>query len=109
MLFDGFVRASFPEGTSLARQCQLVGTLIVWLLIIYWFVLDARLRRLSLYKVVAPLWFLVPLIAAPIYFWRTRGRDKWKSMGKSVLFFLLLSLIGGIGASVAQAFMTHRI
>jgi hypothetical protein len=100
-LLSGVVLSQLPEGSSPYRSWRLFDLVLNWLLQVFWFVVDAKVRRISLRRTVAPIWFLLMPIGPVIYFWKTRGKDKWKSLFKSVGFAFVLAFFQLVGKMLA--------
>ena len=92
---DYFVQGLAGEG--LYQFFSIATMLLNLVLIIRWFVLDAREREFRLSK----NWFLAFVIllgaAAPVYFVKTRGAGFWKPLILSVLFVFALGACYGLG------------
>ena len=81
---------------------SLLMALLNLILLIRWFVLDAREHEFRLTK----NWILALVVlmvgAAPVYFVKTRGARFWKPLLLGVLFLLALALCAGLGSVLTQ-------
>ncbi|RYX80311.1 hypothetical protein EON83_29145 [bacterium] len=107
-LATGLVAGLFMEGSEGQRLWTIVSFIITIVLCMRWFALDARLHA---YRISGPMFLcLVALLGftAPFYFFATRRFDFWKSFLKSTLFFVILAIVSGVGASISQSIMATR-
>jgi len=75
---------------------MLLYTAVTEIIILRWFIIDARERGYPLPKFAYVLFFLMTLIMIPIYFVETRGKSAWRPI---LLTFAFLALM--FGANIA--------
>ncbi|BCM92357.1 hypothetical protein IAD21_04236 [Abditibacteriota bacterium] len=105
-LFSGFLTGLFPQDSSLEYLWSLISLVGSTVLLMRWFVLDARLHD---YRISGPMFLCLVALMAPtaiFYFFATRRFGFWKSLLKSTAFFLMFALVSGIGAAITQSIMT---
>jgi hypothetical protein len=105
-----FLALAFLQGAAnswLSQQtdaCRFVSLLCLGvgsILITYWFVLDAQEQKFRISKAMILMLVACSLLAAPVYFYRTRGNKTLSAIGRALLFWLLTVIVFclGIGAS----------
>lgn len=107
ILFAAFIMGLgigfFPEDSGAERAWNIFAGIVLLVLQMRWFVLDARLHG---YRVSGPMFLCLVALMAPtsvFYFFATRRFAFWKSLLKSGLFFCTFCLVAGIGVVIVQA------
>ena len=97
----GAVTTFIDDNSGTFVALMLSYTVVTEIIILRWFIIDARERNYPLPKFAYVLFFLMTLIMIPIYFVETRGKSAWRPI---LLTFAFLALI--FGANIAGQYST---
>ena len=100
---EGWFRWIIGEESSWLPLYTLLTNLVNVTFIVRWFVTDAAQHDFKLSRWWIMSFVLFALFAAPVYFFRTRGRAFWRPTGLALLFLLAIGVCAGLGAAIAQA------
>ena len=89
------------EGTDAFRTFSLLHIILSTMVLMGWFVLDARQFNYTFSKPMFIALFALMIVVAPLYFIQTRGKMAWKPILAALLFFLLCGAILMLGVFVA--------
>lgn len=95
--------ATFSNGLNILTVYMVIYTAIAEVILLRWFILDAKEQDYPLPKLAYVLFFLMTLIMIPIYFLETRKKQAWRPILLSVLFLFGMGVANKVGQYSAES------
>ena len=99
---EGWFHWIIGETSTWIQPFTLLTGVINLVFMVRWFILDAAERPFKLSKNWILFFVLFALLAAPVYFFKTRGWAFWRPTGLAALFLILMGTCAALGAGVAE-------
>ena len=102
LLLSGVADAFITPESGAYKAYHILSLVVFAVVIMRWYVLDAAQHH---YRISKPMFFMlvgVNVLAAPFYFFATRGKGAWRAMGRALVFLLLGGIVSALGQGLGD-------